>query len=75
MPTKTFLVPAISCNHCVRTIQNELAEVDGVVSVQANAQARRVTVAWDDRTNWEAIKTKLVEIDYPPQEGALPQEG
>jgi copper chaperone CopZ len=68
MQTKTVVVPGISCNHCVRTIQNEVAEVDGVVAVKADAASKRVTVQWDDKTNWETIKAKLVEIDYPPQE-------
>ena len=68
MQTKTVVVPAISCHHCVRTIQNEVSEVKGVVSVQADEQSKQVTVAWDDQTNWETIRAKLVEIDYPPQE-------
>jgi cobaltochelatase CobN len=66
--TKTFSVPNISCSHCVRSIQNEVAELAGVVSVQADEKTKVVTVAWDKPATWDQIKATLVEIDYPPQE-------
>ena len=66
--TKTFVVPNISCDHCVRSIKNELTELKGVAAVQADAQTKTVTVEWADPANWEQIKTALVEIDYAPQE-------
>ncbi len=66
--TKTFVVPNISCDHCVRSIKNELTEIKGVAAVQADAQSKVVSVEWADPANWEQIKTALVEIDYAPQE-------
>ncbi len=66
--TKTFTVPNISCEHCVRSIKNEVSEVAGVQSVAADAASKVVTVAWDAPANWDQIKSLLVEIDYPPQE-------
>ncbi len=66
--TKTFVVPNISCDHCVRSIKNELTELKGVVAVQADVQTKAVTVEWADPANWEQIKSALVEIDYAPQE-------
>lgn len=66
--TKTFVVPNISCDHCVRSIKNELAEVSGVSMVNADAATKAVTVEWADPATWEQIKTALTEIDYPPQE-------
>jgi copper chaperone CopZ len=66
--TKTFTVPNISCDHCVRSIKNEVSEVTGVQSVVADAASKVVTVSWDAPADWDQIKSLLVEIDYPPQE-------
>jgi copper chaperone CopZ len=68
MTTKTFVIPAISCDHCVRTVKNEVSDVPGVKSVQADANTKVVTVSWDDPATWEQIKAALTEVDYPPQE-------
>lgn len=72
MNTKTFVVPSISCDHCVRSIKNELSELAGVKSVQADANTKVVTVNWDDPATWEQIKAALTEIDYAPQELVMP---
>jgi len=65
---KTFLVPAISCDHCVRSIKNELADIEGVQSVQADATTKAVSVAWEEPATWDKIRAALIEIEYPPQE-------
>ena len=44
MASKTFLVPNISCNHCVMTIERELGELEGVASVDADIETKNVTV-------------------------------
>ncbi|MEJ2541995.1 MAG: heavy-metal-associated domain-containing protein, partial [Gemmatimonadota bacterium] len=57
----------ISCGHCVKTIEREVGEMDGVESVVADAVKRTVTVRWDDaRTGWDEVDALLREIDYPP---------
>ena len=66
--TKTFTVPNISCEHCVRSIKNEVSEVAGVASVQADEKTKVVTVAWDKPATWDQIKATLTEIEYPPVE-------
>ena len=66
--TKTFVVPNISCDHCVRSIKNEVSEIVGVKSVDATADTKAVTVEWDAPATWEQIKSALTEIDYSPQE-------
>lgn len=68
MNTKTFKVPAISCEHCVMTIQREVSEIAGVQDVQADEASQQVTVRWDDPATWSHIKDLLVEIEYAPQE-------
>lgn len=67
MTEKKVSVPNISCGHCVMTIEREVAEVEGVERVQANAAERTVTVAWNDsETSWANVRDRLVEIDFPP---------
>ncbi len=68
MESKTFQVPNIGCDGCVRTIKTEVAELAGVASVDANKESKQVTVQWQSPASWEQIKTKLVEIDYAPAE-------
>ena len=68
MQTKTFKVPNISCGHCVRAIENEVGELEGVTSVTAAEDTKMVTVAWQEPAqSWESIKALLQEIDYPPE--------
>lgn len=67
MSDKTVRVPNISCGHCVKTIERELGEADGVTSVAARQDTREVRVEWDEgRTSWDAVRALLEEINYPP---------
>ncbi len=44
MSTRTFSVPDISCDHCVKAITGEVGPVDGVESVEVDIAAKTVTV-------------------------------
>lgn len=66
MESKTFVVPAINCGHCVRRVQDEISGVQGVRSVSADRETQQVTVEWDNPATWAAIEQALVEINYPP---------
>lgn len=69
MKTKTFRVPNISCGHCVMTIRQELSELLGITSVQADDQTRMVTLEWDESSlSWEQVRQLLQEINYPPED-------
>lgn len=69
MNEKTVTIPNISCGHCVKTIEREVGELEGVRSVSTDQSSRTVTVAWDDETTtWQAVSDLLVEINYPPAE-------
>lgn len=68
MSTKTFTIPAISCGHCVHTVEREVSEISGVSRVTADEATKQVTIAWDAPATWDQIKDLLVEIEYPPQE-------
>jgi copper chaperone len=68
MPVKTVEVPNISCGHCVRAIENELGDMEGVRKVTASQETRLVTVEWEDPQTWDNIKVTMQEINYPPVE-------
>lgn len=66
MKTVTYTIPNISCNHCVHTIKTEVSELDGVKSVDANAQTRQTTIVFDQPATEEEIIALLREINYAP---------
>lgn len=65
MTTITYSIPNISCGHCVHTIQSELSDLEGVVSVTANQEARTATIVFDDPATESQIMALLAEINYP----------
>ena len=65
MTSQTFSVPNISCNHCVMTIKREVGALEGVSSVEANAQTKQVTVGYDSEATLARVKALLDEIGYP----------
>lgn len=65
---KTFNVPNIGCDGCVRTIQNEVALVPGVRNVVADLDTKTVVVEWVEPATREDVEAKLREIDYPAVE-------
>ena len=67
MAEETLNVPNISCGHCVSAIESELAEMQGVTSVKADAETKTVIVRWDAPASIESIRAALTEINYPAQ--------
>lgn len=65
MTTVTYTIPNISCNHCVHTIQNEVADLAGVESVKADAATKQAVITFAAPATEEAIKALLAEINYP----------
>ena len=65
---KTFSVPNIGCDGCVRTIQNEVAEVPGVRKVIADLGTKTVVVEWEEPATRASVEARLREIDYPAVE-------
>ena len=65
MNTVTYSIPNISCGHCVHTIQSEVSELAGVLSVMADQNSRIATITFDAPATEEQIKKLLAEIDYP----------
>jgi copper chaperone CopZ len=65
METITYHVPSISCNHCVHTIVNELNDLQGVLSVQADLTTKQVKVDFQPPADDQKIQQLLAEINYP----------
>lgn len=64
MNTITVKTPAMSCSHCVHTIQTEVGDLPGVKSVQAVLDSKLVTIAFDSPATKEQIEALLAEIGY-----------
>jgi copper chaperone CopZ len=54
--------------HCTHTIETEVAELEGVKSVNAELDTKNVTIVYDDPANEDKIKALLAEIEYPVAE-------
>ena len=67
MTTVTYNVPAMHCGHCTHTIEMEVGELQGVQSVNANLDTKKVQITCDAPASEEKIKALLSEIDYPAE--------
>ena len=65
MEKETFSIPNISCGHCVMSIKNELIDLEGVSSVEGNAENKSIAVEWNSPATLEKIRDTLKEINYP----------
>lgn len=65
MEKQTISIPNISCGHCVMSIKNELAELEGVKSVEGNPEKKQITIEFEDPATLDKIKNTLKEINYP----------
>ena len=65
MMTVTYTITNISCKHCVHTIKNEVGELPGVISVEADAASKQAIISFEDPATEEGIKAFLTEINYP----------
>lgn len=69
MTTETTHVPAISCDHCKRTIEREMMELEGMSQVLVDVPARRVTFTYEAPATPAKIKAQMEDIGYPVVEG------
>lgn len=62
MDSATFLVPGVSCGHCVNAITAEVWQVTGVDTVAVSIDAKTVTVTGD--VDIAAVEAAIVEAGY-----------
>ena len=59
-------LPAMNCPSCAVTVRAALSQLDGIDRVRIDAEARRVTVQYDDAQLSEArIRQLLADAGYP----------
>ncbi len=65
MAEETFSIPTISCGHCIKAIQDELTDLEGITRVDGRIEAKTVTVQWEPPATQDQILDTLKEINYP----------
>lgn len=68
METKTYSIPNISCNHCVKTINTTIQALDGVDYAEADLATKSLTVDFDSPASDELIRETLASVNYPAAE-------
>jgi copper chaperone CopZ len=69
MTSVTYTIPNISCNHCVHTIKNEVSDLKGVKTVEADASSKKATIVFEAPATEDEIISLLTAINYPPKMG------
>jgi len=67
MTTVSYSVPAMHCEHCTHTIEMEVGELQGIQSVKADLNTKKVEITFDTPADETKIKALLVEINYPAE--------
>lgn len=64
MTEQTFRVPDVSCEHCVRAINDELTKLSGVERVDVDLTGKRVTVRHDGSVSDAQLREGIAEAGY-----------
>ncbi|NYH78755.1 copper ion binding protein [Actinopolyspora biskrensis] len=64
MPTQTFTVNGMTCQHCVASVTEELGELPGVSDVDVALETGRVTVTSESEISEEAASAAVQEAGY-----------
>ena len=68
MSNQTFQVQGMTCQHCVKAVEQALAQVAGVQTVAVDLNQAQVTVDFDDtQTNAQALAQAIAEEGYSVQ--------
>ncbi len=65
MTTVRYSVANMSCEHCVRAIENEVSDAPGVQHVKANSSTKSVEITFEPPATEDRLKELLAEINYP----------
>jgi copper chaperone len=64
MKTERFLVPGVSCQHCVHAVSTEVSKLAGVQQVEVNLDNKVVTVKAGERVAPASIVAAIKEAGY-----------
>lgn len=62
--TSTYIVTGMTCEHCVRSVTEELTKLDGVTDVDVDLASGRVTVAAEQPLDDDAVVAAVDEAGY-----------
>lgn len=65
--TVKLLAPDISCDHCARTITNELTSLDGIENIVVDVASKEISLDAADDAALSRALVLLDEIGYPAQ--------
>lgn len=63
-----LVIPMMSCEHCVKRIQNVLNQTPGILSSQIVLKTKKVTLEVDQTFNLDGLKKRLSDAHYPIQD-------
>lgn len=67
MDTLELTAPDISCEHCKRSIEQDLGGAPGVARVDVAIDTKMVRIDYDETTtNSEELRSALAAAGYPP---------
>jgi copper chaperone len=64
MTTTTYTVNGMTCGHCVASVSEEVAKLDGVKAVDVDLASGRVTVESDSPVDDAAFAAAVDEAGY-----------
>ncbi len=62
MSATTYDVQGMTCGHCVRSVTEEISQVEGVTSVEVSLEAGTASVAGE--ADPEAVRAAVTEAGY-----------
>lgn len=66
--TQTYRVDGMTCDHCARAVRAEVSEVPGVVDVDVDVAAGRVTVTSEADLDDAAVRAAVESAGYQAPE-------
>lgn len=61
--TAQYTVAGMTCSHCVSSVREEVAEVEGVSSVEVDLQSGRLEVAGEGFSD-DAVRAAVADAGY-----------
>ena len=64
MPTTSYVVTGMTCDHCVHAVTEEVSAVDGVEDVAVDLASGRLTVTSNDEIPYATVAAAVDEAGY-----------
>lgn len=64
MSTETYVVQGMTCEHCVRSVTEEVSELDGVSDVQVDLASGQLTVTAEQPLRADTVRGAVEEAGY-----------